>query len=612
MRSLLFLSLFAGCDSTPGTKFVVITETVPVEDTGGACQLFERRLLDLDLDGYGDPDNFEMVGVCEPWLPGYQPVIEGRNDCDDHDPEVYPGAADRDSLVDCMADRDRDGYGDDGHLGNLNQRVVRGTDCDDGYSPAHPGARNYCYPGDDLNCNNLEDTLEEECLPPDQDGDGYDSLAAGGTDCDDLNASVSPLALERCNGLDDDCDNVVDESSAFDAQVWYEDVDLDTYGNPSVAVVSCDAPAGYVGIAYDCNDLEPSANPLGIEVCGGGIDEDCDGLIDTADNPECPSTTSITVTNIPVPLDVVTHGASGVLVLRLSLTAGSLAGATLTDISFEITSDDTDGTVGWDNLPNPADRFTSCQLVDELGNTVGDPENVSGNELTFSNVNFSIEEADTQTLDLVCDVSLFAIMNGTDDAFAFVITDTASMTFEDSDFGTLVTDILVPDGLPNSDLSSSLVVTDDGEIVMSWNGPLAGTVLPGSLDQPLLTVLIAGLSEDALVEELEYQLTGDLNIVSLVRVSYRDLEGYIVTRASVPDPAGTVRFAGLDLLAESASYNVDLIFDVDASALPGESITAAFVPNGMTAIGLDSGAVLTVGTDITPSANIVGYPQSVQ
>ncbi len=41
----------------------------------------------------------------------------------------------------------------------------------------------------------------------DSDGDGYDAIADGGTDCDDTDASVHPGAVEVCdNGVDDDCD----------------------------------------------------------------------------------------------------------------------------------------------------------------------------------------------------------------------------------------------------------------------------------------------------------------------------------------------------------------------------------------------------------------------
>ena len=47
---------------------------------------------------------------------------------------------------------------------------------------------------------------------PDQDGDGADALEAGGTDCDDTNASAFPQDAETSWDLvDDDCDGLVDE-----------------------------------------------------------------------------------------------------------------------------------------------------------------------------------------------------------------------------------------------------------------------------------------------------------------------------------------------------------------------------------------------------------------
>ncbi|MEM6989422.1 MAG: MopE-related protein [Myxococcota bacterium] len=48
---------------------------------------------------------------------------------------------------------------------------------------------------------------ETECvLDPDVDGDGYDAVACGGTDCNDRDAAVHPDAVETCNAVDEDCD----------------------------------------------------------------------------------------------------------------------------------------------------------------------------------------------------------------------------------------------------------------------------------------------------------------------------------------------------------------------------------------------------------------------
>ncbi|GEM_PF-3199198 len=70
----------------------------------------------------------------------------------------------------------------------------------------------------------------------DQDQDGYASIASGGTDCDDQDASVNPGALEdACSGVDDDCDGVI-----AGGRVVLDD--LDEY--PCIALALADAQEG--------------------------------------------------------------------------------------------------------------------------------------------------------------------------------------------------------------------------------------------------------------------------------------------------------------------------------------------------------------------------------
>lgn len=94
----------------------------------------------------------------------------------------------------------------------------------------------------------------------DQDGDGFDLSQ----DCDDLNPAVNPDAPELCNGIDDNCDGVVDEGC-----VSCSDADSDGF----FAQTSC-------GTAVDCDDANPAVNPDALEACFDSIDNNCDGEAD--------------------------------------------------------------------------------------------------------------------------------------------------------------------------------------------------------------------------------------------------------------------------------------------------------------------------------------------
>lgn len=65
---------------------------------------------------------------------------------------------------------------------------------------------------------------------------------------------------------------------------WYRDVDGDSYGNTSVTVNACTAPAGYVARGGDCNDNNSAIKPGMAEICNNGIDDNCDGRIDEGCN----------------------------------------------------------------------------------------------------------------------------------------------------------------------------------------------------------------------------------------------------------------------------------------------------------------------------------------
>jgi len=79
--------------------------------------------------------------------------------------------------------------------------------------------------------------------------------------------------------------------SGTNPTTFYADADGDGYGNPIVSMMACEKPAGYVADNTDCDDSKNYVYPGAIELCGNGIDDNCNGLIDEINN--LPSITAI-------------------------------------------------------------------------------------------------------------------------------------------------------------------------------------------------------------------------------------------------------------------------------------------------------------------------------
>jgi hypothetical protein len=235
---------------------------------------------DNDCDGRTDGDDSSCGGPCaDSDLDGHTDATCGGTDCNDANPTTYPGSPeicadgednDCNGLVDgadtSCACPDIDG---DFYQGS----TCGGPDCDDLDPSVNPGVFENCFNGTDDNCDGVDDAADPACAfgCPDNDVDGYSDLACGGSDCDDLNQSVYPGALEACsNGIDDDCNGNADSN---DVACACTDADLDGFQD-----VVCGGA--------DCNDFDPSVNPGVFENCFNGADDNCDGVDDAAD-PAC-------------------------------------------------------------------------------------------------------------------------------------------------------------------------------------------------------------------------------------------------------------------------------------------------------------------------------------
>mgnify|MGYP000256182211 CR=1 FL=1 len=100
-------------------------------------------------------------------------------------------------------------------------------------------------------------------------------------DCDDQDDNIYPGAEEHCDGVDEDCDDVIDEE-AVDQAWWYFDEDQDGFGWIGNAMLSCEQPSGYVAFGSDCNDVNGDTYPGAPETCAP-IDLDCDGELSDKD-----------------------------------------------------------------------------------------------------------------------------------------------------------------------------------------------------------------------------------------------------------------------------------------------------------------------------------------
>ncbi|MBU1198325.1 MAG: putative metal-binding motif-containing protein [Nanoarchaeota archaeon] len=236
-----------------------------------------------------------MIGNLNPFNDG------GVADCNDNNENIYPGATEI-----C-------GNGIDD---NCNDEIDEGcTDCINGETRDCPNQVGVCagsfetctvegaWPGCDYSgiigyeavettCDSLDndcDSLIDEGCPicdlnttqlcPLQDGvcEGAFQLCLGDswTECYYGPYYEDPEAT--CDGLDNDCDTSIDEGLLT---TYYEDFDVDTYGNLLVSSQVCSQPAGYVLDNQDCNDNNDQVNPGMTEVCDNGIDDNCNDEID--------------------------------------------------------------------------------------------------------------------------------------------------------------------------------------------------------------------------------------------------------------------------------------------------------------------------------------------
>jgi hypothetical protein len=217
----------------PLTLLVTATFIIGSACTGNPDEYSYNWWPDTDQDGFGD--SFENpVMATNNNAPADH--VRDNTDCDDSNPDIYPGAteiADNTIDEDCnnkisitfYADKDEDGFGNPNspvviEIDDYNDDAPNGYswfagDCDDNNIAINPLVDEIEGNGIDDNCDGEVDVVERYI---DADGDGYgsqDFAAAQGVtnnlDCNDSDGEIHPYTKEVADGIDNDCDGVVDE-----------------------------------------------------------------------------------------------------------------------------------------------------------------------------------------------------------------------------------------------------------------------------------------------------------------------------------------------------------------------------------------------------------------
>ena len=371
-------------------------------------------LCDGDQDGDGDPNATDCDSTDPEAYHGATEVCDSKdNDCD--------GKVDESGAAGCVlyfADSDSDGFGLTAEFACLcdSDALFKATlpgDCNDDDPGVLPSAQELCNLVDD-DCDGAVDeafaTLGLECDGPDTD-ECENGVIVCNNDADGVTCSLEDPAgiSESCNGLDDDCDALVDEdfgdndkdgtadcidddddddgvddnddNCPLTANNGQEDLDLDGDGNICDDDDDGDSVADEVDncpLTGNTDQADADNDGLG-DVCD--LDSDADGLVDSADN--CPLVPNADQTNTDLDsqgdacdADDDGDGASDGndnCPLTPNAQQEDLDGDTMGDACD--TDDDGDGIGdGSDNCPMVDNPFQSDTDSDDLGDACDDDD----------------------------------------------------------------------------------------------------------------------------------------------------------------------------------------------------------------------------------------------
>ncbi len=246
--------------ATPDANFVADADIS--QDAQVQC-IPRQYFQDSDGDGSGDTNNNQIF--CEGQQQNTYTLISG--DCNDTNAFVWQEAL-------AYPDNDGDGFG----AGNL-VTICQGNSLPEGYAL------------NDLDCNDTDSSVWQEFMAyADNDGDGFGSTelvyvcddsstpwSLNNLDCADDNNLINPLALELCDGLNNDCDEFIDDDLTVLSQGCT--VGTGACQGSGLEYKICQGEQGWSEEYFNCDAIEGGPG----EAQCNGVDNDCDGVIDCND-----------------------------------------------------------------------------------------------------------------------------------------------------------------------------------------------------------------------------------------------------------------------------------------------------------------------------------------